>query len=436
MAMICPSYRMRQLASAPKTGMIASEKHWEKCQAMSDRDPGFGNPARKRKDLARANLRRMVEAVAAKRGNNADAPLPLHKGVYIDPARFEAERTKLFLGEPIVAGVSGDIPEPGDYLLFDAAGPSIIVSRGKDGVARAFLNMCTHRGAKLIEAVEPHSGHAARLTCPFHAWTFDAAGKLIGQPSKDAFAGCEIGSRNLVELPCAEHLGLIFVRPGGGDAIDAEAHLGELGEILAALELHRAVPVKKGVLTADSNWKFALDTYGEGYHFGTLHSSTIGQTHYNDITVLDRFGRNHRVGFPDKSLGALVDTPESEWPDSDYGGVHHIFPNTIVFFGAVTPGVYFTQIFRLFPDGVGKTRCQFAVYAPFGIESDEHKAMCEMAYDATATVVQTEDYRVASNGYANLLTAPADFHVVLGANEAALQSVHRNIADAIGMPLS
>ena len=61
--------------------------------------------------------------------------------------------------------------------------------------------------------------------------------------------------------------------------------------------------------------------------------------------------------------------------------------------------------------------------------------MCEMAYDATAEVVQTEDYRVASHGYANLMTAPADFHVVLGANESAPQAVHQHIAEAIGMPL-
>jgi carnitine monooxygenase subunit len=403
---------------------------------MSDRDPGIASAPRRRKAMARGQLRRMVDAVSSGQGDRELAPLPLHKGVYINQARFEAERKHLFLGQPIVAGLSGDIPNPGDYLLFDAAGPSIIVSRGKDGEARAFLNMCTHRGAKLIEASEPHAGHAARLTCPFHAWTFDAAGKLIGQPSKSAFGGCEIGARNLIELPCAEYLGLIFVRPGGGDPIDAEAHLGEIAPILEALELHRATPVKKGVMTAESNWKFALDTYGEGYHFATLHASTIGQTHYNDIAVVDRFGPHHRIGFPDKSIGEVSKTPEAEWPETDYGGVHYLFPNTVLFFGAVTPGVFFTQVFRLFPDGVGKTRCQFAVYAPFGVESEEHKAMCEMAYDATATVVQTEDYRVASNGFANLLTAPADFRVVLGANEAALQSVHKNIAEVIGVPLA
>ena len=403
---------------------------------MSDRDPQIVNShAAKRAAMARDGQRYMVELVAHMRSDTAEAPLALHKGIYMDPARFEAERKKLFLGEPIVAGLSGDIPKAGDLIVFDAAGPSILVTRDKSGQARAFLNMCTHRGAKLVEESEPFSDHRPRMTCPFHAWTFDAAGKLIGQPDKAAFEGCEIGARNLIELPCAEHIGIIFVRPGGGAPIDPVAHLGPLGDVLAAIEMDRAVPVKKGILTADSNWKFALDTYGEGYHFGMLHASTIGATHYSGICHYEPLGRHHRVGFPDKGYADLVGKPESEWPVNAYGAVHYLYPNTIVFFGAVGVGSYFTQVFRLFPDGVGKTRCQFAVYAPFGIESEEHKAVCEMAYDATATVVQTEDYRVASHGYANLMTAPDDYHVVLGANEPALHGVHRTIANAIGMPL-
>ena len=376
---------------------------------MSDRDPQIvSSHAAKRAEMAKAGQRSMAKLIAEKRSDVAQAPLPLHKGVYMDPIRFEAERQKLFLGEPIVAGLSGDIPNPGDLLVFDAAGPSILVTRDKSGEARAFLNMCTHRGAKLVEESEPYSDHRARLICPFHAWTFDAAGKLIGQPDKAAFEGCEIGARNLIELPCAEYIGLIFVRPGGGRAIDPVAHLGPLGDVLASIELDRAVAVKKGILTADSNWKFALDTYGEGYHFAMLHASTIGATHYSGICHYEPLGLHHRVGFPDKGYADLVGKPEDEWPVNDYGAVHYLYPNTIVFFGAVAPGSYFTQVFRLFPDGVGKTRCHFAVYAPFGIESADHRANCEMAYDATATVVQTEDYRVASHGYANLMTAPAD----------------------------
>ncbi|SEH15284.1 Phenylpropionate dioxygenase, large terminal subunit [Sphingopyxis sp. YR583] len=389
-----------------------------------------------RKRNARAGLRKLVAIVSENRTDRAEGPLPLHKSIYMGEARHAAEMEHIFRNEPIVVGLSGDIPKTGDTLVFDSVGPSILVTRGKDGVARAFLNMCTHRGAKLVEEKEPWSGPRPRLVCPFHAWTFDPAGQLVGQPGKEGFANCEIGARNLIELPCAEHLGLIFVRANpDGEPIDAEAHLGDFGPVLAQLELHRAEPVKKGILTADSNWKFALDTYGESYHFKMLHSSTIGGTHYSDRNVYEPIGRHHRVSFPDLSIGNLVGKDESEWPETDYGGVHFLFPNTVVFFGAVTPGVYFTQLFRLFPDGAGKTVCQFAVYAPFGVEGEEHRKMCEMAYDMTATVVQTEDYRVASNGYANLATAPADFHVVLGANEPALHGVHRSIAAACKMPL-
>lgn len=408
---------------------------------MSDRDPDI-TPAEAIPDWAatrafsaRQTLRRMVKLVATRTTELADAPLPLPKGVYTDPSRFAAERKHLFLGQPIVAGLTGDIREPGDVMVFDAAGPSILVMRSSDGVARAFLNMCTHRGAKLIEQSEPWSGRSPRVTCPFHAWTFDTTGRLIGQPSKASFVDCEIGARNLVELPCVEYKGLIFVRPGGGESIDPVAHLGDFVQVIEMLELDRAVPVKQGILHAESNWKFALDTYGEGYHFGTLHATTIGQTHYNDMAYFDPFGRHHRVGFPDKSMAAYAAKDESEWPETAYGGVHFLFPNTVIFFGSITPGVFFTQLFRLFPDGVGKTRCQFGVYAPFGILSEAYRDTCVAAYDATATVVQTEDYRIASHGYANLKTAPDGFHTVLGRNEIALQAVQRHIADAVGMPL-
>lgn len=406
---------------------------------MAESDPKITAPDwfAVRKSNARIGLRKLVAIVAENRTDSADAPLPLHKSIYTGEARHAAEMQHIFRSEPVVAGLSGDIPKAGDCLIFDSVGPSILVTRGKDGVARAFLNMCTHRGAKLVEEQEPWQGPRPRITCPFHAWTFSSEGQLIGQPGREGFANCDIGARNLIELPCTEHLGLIFVRADPhGAPIDAAAHLGEFGAVLAQLELHRAQPVKKGILTANSNWKFALDTYGESYHFKMLHASTIGGTHYSDRNVYEPYGRHHRVSFPDLSIGELVGKAESQWPDSDYGGVHFLFPNTVIFFGAVTPGVYFTQVFRLFPDGAGKMFCQFAVYAPFGVENDQHRAMCELAYDSTATVVQTEDYRVASNGYANLLTAPDDFHVVLGANEPALHGVHRAIAAACGMPLS
>ena len=384
---------------------------------------------------ARLSLRKQVDVVRS--GTHmAKAPLPLHKSVYTSQARFEAETQHIFHGQPLLACLSGDIPNIGDILVFDAAGPSILVMRGKDGEARAFLNMCTHRGAKLIEESEPWTGNAKKMTCPFHAWTFDTSGNLIGQPGKAGFANCDIGGRNLIDVPCEEYLGMIFVRANAdGEPIDAKAHLGSFGEQLEQLELGRAEPVKKGILHADSNWKFALDTYGESYHFSTLHKSSIAKVNYNDKSVFDPYDQHHRVEFPKFYVGDLLDKNESEWPDTIYSGVHFLFPNSIIYFGAVKPGVFFTQVFRLFPDGVGKTKCHFAVYAPFGVQDEAQRQDCEVTYDLTARIVQDEDYHIASQGYANLLHAPKNHHVVIGANEIALHDVHKNIAAVIGMPL-
>ena len=399
--------------------LLGSHKDWSEVRAKN----------------SKLSIQQQVEML--KTGNHvADSALPLHKSIYTGEERFQAEKNSIFLNEPLVACLSQDIAEPGDAILFDAAGPSIIVSRGKDGQARAFLNMCTHRGAKIIEDHEPWSGKSKRLTCPFHAWTFNSDGKLVGQPGKESFEGCDIGKRDLIEVPCSEHIGLVLVRANpDGEPIDAEKFLGDFADVLVQLELWRSEPVKKGILTADSNWKFALDTYGESYHFGTLHKSTIAKTNYSDKNLFEAFGRHHRVTFPKLSVGDLLDKDESEWPDYEYGGVHFLFPNTVIFYGAVAADMFFTQVFRLFPDGVGKTRCHFAVYAPFGVSSDQHRNSCVAAYDATATVVQTEDYRVASHGYDNLLSTPKDYHVVLGANEMALQAVHEHIAEVISMLL-
>ena len=116
--------------------------------------------------------------------------------------------------------------------------------------------------------------------------------------------------------------------------------------------------------------------------------------------------------------------------------MHYLFPNTVLFIGSIEPGKGFTQIFRMFPGATpGVMVTKFAVYAPTGIQSDQHRAECEFAFDATAQVVSTEDYVIAANGWTNMANAPAGLRVIYGANEPALSGVHKAIAEAIGMPL-
>jgi hypothetical protein len=231
---------------------------------------------------------------------------------------------------------------------------------------------------------------------------------------------------------------MIFVQPrAGADAIDIESWLGDFEPEPAQLELGRAEPVKAGEMRAASNWKFALDAYGEGYHFAMLHASTIGITHFNGMCVYDLFGRNHRSSFPDRGNLALAGTPESEWPEVDCSGVHYLFPSTVLFIGSIEPGKGFTRIFRMFPGATpGEMVTKFAVYAPRGVQSDQDRTECTFAFDATAQVVSTEDYVIAARCCANMAVAPANFRAIYGANAPAIAAVQTVIAEACGLPLT
>jgi len=399
---------------------------------MADIDPGL-SPARAREVAAQQMLERMVAHAAANATDRSDGPLAIPATLYTCPDRFAREQQKLFRELPLVAGLSQDIPNPGDVMLFEAAGPSILVGRAKDGTVRAFRNMCTHRGAKLLLGEEAVCARKPRLTCPFHAWTFDLSGQLIAQPGKAGFEGHAEGRRDLLPVAVREWNGLIFVQPEG--EMDLEAHLADFAPVLAMLELDKAEPVKRGHMDCAANWKYALDTYGEGYHFASLHPNNIGITHMSDVGVFDAYGRHHRISFPTKAMAELASVPHEEWPASDYGGVHFLFPNTVIFVGSVEPGKTFIQLFRLFPQDVGHMRCQFAVYAPGGVRDEAHRRENEMGFDLTKQVVETEDYRQSEQSFANLLAAPPGFNVILGSNEIALQRLQRNIAEVLGVPL-
>lgn len=399
---------------------------------MADIDPAIPI-AEARRRAAADMLERLVAHAAARATDMAPAPLAVPATAYTDPVRFSAETAVLFRRLPLVVGLSSDLGR-GEVMLFEAAGPSILVTRDRSGQLGAFRNLCTHRGAKLLTGEEGACVHRARLTCPFHAWTFDLSGRLIAQPGKAGFAGHPHGARDLLPVACAERHGLIFVQPEG--AMDLDAHLGPMGDVLRLLELGAAEPVKRGRIPGAANWKYALDTYGEGYHFASLHPNNIGVTHLSDVAVFDALGLHHRIAFPTKAMAGLAALPRADWPESDYGGVHFLFPNTVIFIGAVEPGKTFVQLFRLFPRGVDSMLCEFAVYAPGGVRDAAHRAEVEAAFDITETVVRTEDYAQAAQSCAALRDAPPGFQVVLGANEIALQRLHMNIAAVTGVPLS
>src|SRR5262245_7017972 len=132
-----------------------------------------------RRAQARSARQRLVAHVAA--GGTTDlAPavlrLPAH--YYTDVVRWQAERRALFQETPLVACLAQDIPLPGDRILFEVAGQSILVVRDSEQRVRAFRNRCAHRAAQLVrsdDGAAVRRGH--RIVCPFHGWSYDLEGR-------------------------------------------------------------------------------------------------------------------------------------------------------------------------------------------------------------------------------------------------------------------
>ena len=112
-------------------------------------------------------------------------PGRVHQDVYTDPDIFELEMERIFGRAWLFVGHASQVPKPGDYITTDLGRQPVIMTRHHDGSVRVLLNRCTHRGAKVANE---RCGHATRLTCLYHGWTYDTDGTLIGVPVPEGCA--------------------------------------------------------------------------------------------------------------------------------------------------------------------------------------------------------------------------------------------------------
>jgi phenylpropionate dioxygenase-like ring-hydroxylating dioxygenase large terminal subunit len=178
-------------------------------QATSDRFP-------------RELVRRLLDNYRGKTLDHAPGSMTEPATVFTDPVRFQKELDVLFRGGAHIVGWTGELPKPGTFITKNVAGHPVLVTRAEDGELRAFRNACTHRGAQVAEGC----GEARRLTCPYHAWSFELNGDLAGQPQAYAFDDIEKSTLGLQPLPIANVAGLIAI--GLSDDVDPAAAFAEI----------------------------------------------------------------------------------------------------------------------------------------------------------------------------------------------------------------
>jgi phenylpropionate dioxygenase-like ring-hydroxylating dioxygenase large terminal subunit len=274
---------------------------------------------------------RLRTLIASRRPGHA-----LPREFYTDPAIFEADVERMLLKHWFCAGHESSIARSGDYLTVDLGAESVILARTAAGEVSALLNVCRHRGSRLVGE---RCGHTAsgRLTCPYHAWSYGLDGRLLA--ARQMPASFRLGEVSLRTLPVRIVEGLIFTtfaaRP-----LDFAAAEAALRRSAGVYGWGRAKVAHRELYPIAANWKLAVENYMECYHCQPAHPEFAKRHVYARPAELredlERAGRRRA-----EALGVAV-------PDVDrYGSAAAPGEESI----AVMPSALFDGFSSATPDG-------------------------------------------------------------------------------------
>jgi len=356
--------------------------------------------------------------------NNKEAVWPsftekLPASLYVDQARYDEEQQKLFMNVPLPLAPSAYLEEPDSFVCRDGFGQSVILTRDKQGKVHALVNSCRHRGSRVTDNDEPE--HGRLMICPYHAWSYDLSGKLVGVPRREVFADLDKSQLGLVKLPCIEKGGVIWVKMNHMADDDFSDIPDELALDLDAFglgDMHMFALRKHEI---EGNWKLILDTFLEGYHVIRLHARTIGPMYEDTVVRVDRFGSHlrqtsARVGFTQDLLEQNVESIDDLRRVVTY--VYTLFPNAALIFSQDYCNLLIMQ-----PKGVGKTIVHNFMLTNVNPQSEKLRKKWEKSLMMTNDLAFPEDFAASAATYQGLLTGVVK-ELMIGGMEVGMQHFH------------
>ncbi len=290
----------------------------------------------------------------------ANASLPFERAramppaVYTCPDFLAREQEAIFARDWIMLGRAARLAQPGDHLTAEVAGRPILVVRGRDGRLRALSNVCLHRMSTLLDG----DGNAARIVCPYHAWTYDLDGSLVAAPAMHGNAAFRRACNRLPEYRCEEWLGWIMVSLDPAAPPVATA-LSEVEGLIADYGLEAYTETFRETHVWDTNWKILAENFMESYHLPRCHAGTIGRlSRLEEMDCppgLPAF--NYHTILKDDSLKIALAHPSNTRMQGDRRRTTFllaVYPSMLV---TLTPG-YFWYL-SLLPQGPGQVRIVF-----------------------------------------------------------------------------
>jgi phenylpropionate dioxygenase-like ring-hydroxylating dioxygenase large terminal subunit len=191
----------------------------------------------------------------------------LAREFYTDPAVFERDMERMLLRHWFCAGHVSSIPRAGDYLVVDLGPESVIIVRNSAGDVRALLNVCRHRGSRLC-AERSGKAQSGRLTCPYHAWSYDLDGQLLtARQMPESFRRADVALKSLAVRVME---GLIFTT-FATHPLDLTAAADALARSAGVHGWASARVAHREIYSIRANWKLAVENYMECYHCTPAH---------------------------------------------------------------------------------------------------------------------------------------------------------------------
>ena len=212
----------------------------------------------------------------------------IHVSLYTDPRIFADEMDLIFARGWVFVGHDSEVPSPGDFVTREIGTQPVIMVRKKDGGVSVFLNRCMHRGTMLCPAA---GGHTRTFACPYHGWTYDLDGTLLGVPYPGGYASFDKSAHSLRAVPrVSSYRGFVFASfcPTGPTLAE---HLGPATRLIdrsCDLSPDSEIELRAGWVkhSCAANWKALPENDSDGYHLGFVHLSlfkTVRSSQYQRV---------------------------------------------------------------------------------------------------------------------------------------------------------
>lgn len=318
--------------------------------------------------------------------------------IYTSSALFEKEKENIFLKDWLCIGRAEEIENKGDYMTMRVVDEPVLLVRGENGAVNAFSNICLHRGVEVAAG----SGNRRAFTCPFHGWTYNLDGRLVGAPLMGEAENFDPAKCHLSGIRTEVWQGWIFLTFDNNARPLAE-HVAPLVRDFGYMRQEDCRLAIKSVNEVNCNWKLVVENLIDFYHVNVVHRSTNGRTFTKDAF---KFTPRERGGYvaeynsgPSTPSGKPVfgRMPWMEGREDNFATAGLLAPN-FTYFGRIDD----VHPYVTWPLGLNRTRVIVYTLLPkiyFGASDFERKVE---AYREFQDRVIAEDQQMLESMQANM----------------------------------